>query len=422
MGEAPHRTNGIPAAAGDGPYVRPRPPYYIRRVRIRNFKSIAECDVELQPFTLLVGRNGSGKSNFLDALDCLIDVAKSGLSVPTGLTDLGWHAGNLKTVGAEGPMELHAEITSSSGQGSFEVALIESEDDSEHFFEGFKEHTLLSWARSGNLLACGSENFFFPDGRLANMPGEFAKLLEDGRKHVFNVRLGHDPDHFRVRSVAMGWSLLAANAYRIWPPGIRRSSSGSFSAYKLINNGENLASILRVMANSSLPLFSRVRDFLTAIVPGLCRISVDTDAAARDLLNFEFNGVAAPLTPNDVSDGTILALAKLTAALQRDSKGRRPTFVAIEEPEDGVHPGAASVLVDALTEAAETTQILASTHSADLLAHPDIKPEMILAFEMVDGCTRVGPIDDVSAGAARDGLYDLGEMLRMNQLRPAGVR
>ncbi len=40
----------------------------LKRVRIRNYKSIAHCDVELGPFTLIVGRNGAGKSNFLDAL------------------------------------------------------------------------------------------------------------------------------------------------------------------------------------------------------------------------------------------------------------------------------------------------------------------------------------------------------------------
>ena len=40
----------------------------ISRVRIENYKSIARCDVRLGPLTFLVGRNGAGKSNFLDAL------------------------------------------------------------------------------------------------------------------------------------------------------------------------------------------------------------------------------------------------------------------------------------------------------------------------------------------------------------------
>ena len=43
-------------------------PTTITRVALRNYKSIAACDVKLTPLTFLVGPNGSGKSNFLDAL------------------------------------------------------------------------------------------------------------------------------------------------------------------------------------------------------------------------------------------------------------------------------------------------------------------------------------------------------------------
>src|SRR5438105_3521214 len=47
---------------------------FLRRVRIRGYKSIAFCDVTLEPLTILVGRNASGKSNFLDALAFLRDL------------------------------------------------------------------------------------------------------------------------------------------------------------------------------------------------------------------------------------------------------------------------------------------------------------------------------------------------------------
>ena len=40
----------------------------LTRVRLRNYKSIAACDVSPAPLSFLVGPNGSGKSNFLDAL------------------------------------------------------------------------------------------------------------------------------------------------------------------------------------------------------------------------------------------------------------------------------------------------------------------------------------------------------------------
>src|SRR5215467_1514161 len=55
-------------------------PPFLRRVRIRGYKSIAFCDVTLEPLTILVGRNASGKSNFLDALAFLRDALEDGLA------------------------------------------------------------------------------------------------------------------------------------------------------------------------------------------------------------------------------------------------------------------------------------------------------------------------------------------------------
>lgn len=53
---------------------------FLRRVVLRNYKSIGLCDVRLGPLTYLVGVNGSGKSNFLDALHLVRDAL-------TGLLD-----------------------------------------------------------------------------------------------------------------------------------------------------------------------------------------------------------------------------------------------------------------------------------------------------------------------------------------------
>src|SRR5437764_4427362 len=55
------------------------PPARITRVALKNYKSIAACDVELRPLTILVGPNGSGKSNFLDALRFVSDALTNGL-------------------------------------------------------------------------------------------------------------------------------------------------------------------------------------------------------------------------------------------------------------------------------------------------------------------------------------------------------
>ena len=52
----------------------------ITRIRLENYKSIKFCDVTLEPITVLVGQNGSGKSNFLDAIFFIAEAFQTSLS------------------------------------------------------------------------------------------------------------------------------------------------------------------------------------------------------------------------------------------------------------------------------------------------------------------------------------------------------
>src|SRR3954467_14517756 len=54
-------------------------PVFLTRVVLRNYKSIGSCDVRLHPLTYLIGANGSGKSNFLDALHLVRDALNGSL-------------------------------------------------------------------------------------------------------------------------------------------------------------------------------------------------------------------------------------------------------------------------------------------------------------------------------------------------------
>jgi predicted ATPase len=55
----------------------------LKRIRLKDFKSFVDEEVELAPLTLLVGANASGKSNFLDALRLL-----QGLSLDLALAQI----------------------------------------------------------------------------------------------------------------------------------------------------------------------------------------------------------------------------------------------------------------------------------------------------------------------------------------------
>jgi predicted ATPase len=119
-----------------------------------------------------------------------------------------------------------------------------------------------------------------------------------------------------------------------------------------------------------------------------------------------------------MSDGTLRALGVLVALFQVPTTASSLPLIAIEEPEVALHPAAADVLRDALLEAGETRQVLASSHSPELLDSPEVEPDQIIAVTADEGTTYLARPDRAGMQALKEHLYTAGELLRMNQLIP----
>jgi predicted ATPase len=52
---------------------------YIKNIKLSNFRTFEEIDIELGMFNVLIGTNASGKSNFIHAIKFVKDIAESGL-------------------------------------------------------------------------------------------------------------------------------------------------------------------------------------------------------------------------------------------------------------------------------------------------------------------------------------------------------
>jgi predicted ATPase len=138
-------------------------------------------------------------------------------------------------------------------------------------------------------------------------------------------------------------------------------------------------------------------------------IGLKTEVDGKD---FEFSSLA-------MSDGTIRAVAMLAALFQPEALDGRLPLIGIEEPETALHPAVAGVLFDALNEASERVQVIATSQSPDLLDRDDIDPSTIRVVAMRDGLTVIGEVDEVSREIAARRLYTLGALMRGNQLMPA---
>mgnify|MGYP001006367059 CR=1 FL=1 len=73
---------------------------------------------------------------------------------------------------------------------------------------------------------------------------------------------------------------------------------------------------------------------------------------------------------------------------------------------------------EVLTQAANDTQVLITSHSPDLLDDKSIDMDAILAVVSEGGETKIAPLDAASRQVLRDHLFSAGELLRMNQLAP----
>src|SRR5581483_1574074 len=183
----------------------------------------------------------------------------------------------------------------------------------------------------------------------------------------------------------------------------------------LVRDGSNLTSVLRQLSLRDDARKKRIEEYLSSIVAGVSGVDVK-DVPPKATLEFrqEVAGSSDPwrFFAGNMSDGTLRALGILVALFQPPGV----PLVGIEEPEVALHPAAVGALLDALKEASQSTQVIVTTHSPDLLDIADIESELLLAVHAEGGTTQIAPVDEASREAVRKGLYTPGELLRLDQL------
>lgn len=376
---------------------------FIRRVVLRNYKSIEACDVRLGSLTFLVGQNGAGKSNFLDALRLIRDALNAPLDHALrergGLGDV-----RRRSTGHPRNLGIRIEFELPSGQigfYSFEVASRKAgafQIRREACRFGHVEPVLFD-VRAGEVRSCS----------LPHPPA-----AADDR--LFLLNLSGTPE-FRPLYDAlsrMGFYNLNPAAIRdVQPP----DPGGT-----LERDGRNLASVLGRLQNESPTVSERITAYLRAVVPGIEGVD-RVPVAHRETLQFRqrVRGAEHPwrFTANSMSDGTLRGLGVLVALFQTTpGRGAAVPFVGIEEPEAALHPAAARLLLDALREASRRTQIVVTSHSPELLDQPDIQETEVRAVLSEEGRSAIGRIDAAAREALKQHLYTAGELLEMDQLFP----
>jgi predicted ATPase len=377
----------------------------VTRVVLENFKSIAFCDVKLGPLTILVGPNGAGKSNFLNALHFLSDAVQGNLA--TVVRSRGGFDALLKRRSAN-HLGMRIEFTTSAGaQGYYSFRL---ERDLDEDFVIRAERCALGGPRTAWYKATR--------GKLESSLEIPAGLVRDGL--YLPVMSGYS--EFKP-----AYDLLSK--FQFYNPNPRQfllPSGDEDRTPFLRNDGTNLANVFnrlhlvdlarKISDPTTRP--ERVTEYLQVINPEITDITTEAFGGFRSLKFYSKSSPDSPFLPFQMSDGTLRSLAVLVALFQAVGGIPEISLVGLEEPESALHPAAAGVLFDAMREASASVQVIATTHSADLLDKKDIDTHTILAVELRDGSTQIGPVDHTGRQSLKDRLYTAGELMRMNYLRP----
>lgn len=413
----------------------------LKRLEIHNYKSLRNVVLEPGPLSVFVGPNAAGKSNFADALDFLGEVyrwdlegavkkkggyenicfrqAKRGddrirfrvvleierkfrkrdasIAVPgTGLIlDHTFELG-IRSRGPRGAFYVLSESFSAYGIGEsaneLVVRLLRSEEKSEaelppHSRKDLKsEHDLDPESLAAVVDSLGSSEglsletmrLFFP------WVTTFTKTVSALR--VFQL----NPRHCR------GDGVPTPNA-------------------DLDRFGGNLPAVIDYLKREEPQEYSRLLDAVRRVLPSL--ESVETDFTHTKTLGLFLKeiGVNRSWTAEDLSDGTIQAIALLAATFDP-----RIPIIVIEEPENSVHPWAIRTFVQAFREASEQKQIFLTTHSPILI--DQIRPEELWVVQRPRLETKISPVLELDPSlkeAWGQGKFTLSEYLDSGALPEA---
>ncbi len=372
-------------------------PVFITRLTLRNYKSIAACQLDLGPLNFLVGPNGSGKSNCLDSLRLVAESLRT--SLDHALRDRGTIKEVRRRSGGH-PNHFAIRLDYALAEGitghySFQVGAKES--------GGFEVQTE----------ECSARDQYY--------------LVERGQ--VIKSSLWLEPAAFSDRLYLVAASGLPAfrplyealscmEIYNLNPKEIaamQRPDAGEL----LRRDGSNAASVFHKLPPE---VKQHVNSYLARIVSGV------TDAetsilGSQETIEFRqaVKGQKHPwrFLASSMSDGTLRAFGILLALFQNNARRPNPPpLIGLEEPEMALHPAASGILLAALREASATTQVMVTSHSPDLLDDPSIPADAILAVDNEEGITRIARIDEAGRSVLKDKLLTAGELLRQNQLTP----
>ena len=383
----------------------------IEGVRIRNFKALKDVTLgklwnnqsaeALTPLTVVIGKNGAGKSSLFDAFGFLADCLKVGVEEACDLNKRGGFD-RIRTKDVTDPVSFEIYFRETPGERPITYEVSFDVDENGHPFvlsERLRQRRLgqkSGWPFSFLMLdggkgiawrgdAVGYEEKSKKYGQLQLLFEDLQKKesesnvtewveLEDNRK-LGIATLGALKQHTRIsmfRKFMEGWYLS------YFTPDAARSLPLS-GAQKLLNiHGDNMGNVVQYMRRDCPKQFDEILRRIAERIPGITKIDTEETNDKRVLLQFYAEGFDKPFYAQQMSDGTL----KIFAYLLLLSTPERLPFLCVEEPENGLYHKLLATLVKEFRELAtgkkDSPQIFVTTHQPYLVDNLDPNEVWIL--------------------------------------------
>lgn len=368
---------------------------FITRLRLHNFRNFRDIEVQLQRRVFIVGANATGKSNFLDALRFLRDVAKEdggGLRSAISARKDFRHIRSLMAHGRDNHVAIEIDVAPVPGADAIWTYSLELELE-----RAGRHRTLIK-----------SERVVREGEALLERPDD--KDRSDDRRRTATA-LEQIDSNIEFRELA---DFLGSIRYLNLVPQLLRLGQEN-NMQRLPDDPYGQGFIEHVMAtpsNTRKARFRRINESLSTMIPQFSELrAVNDQITGRPHLEAKFDhwrSQGAWQRDHELSDGTLRLIALMWMAQETGGP------LLLEEPELSLHDTVIRQLAGAFAMVSRTSgrQIFVTSHSPPLLDDDAVSlGEVVLLRTDKDGTHASLAAEDPQVRVLREAGEPLGQIV-----------
>lgn len=319
----------------------------IEGVRVQNFRALRDVTLgklsgssgqPLTPFTVVIGKNGAGKSSLFDAFGFVADCLAHDVEAACDLKQRGGFE-RLRSQGVTEPIRFEIYYREAPNERPITYELAVDLDDSGRPFvlsESLRQRRkgqkhgrpfpFLRLERGRGMVWAGEESV---EGTEEEDRTRSSVELTDPRQ-LGIATLGTLKEHPRIkrfRDFLKGWYLS------YFYPDAARSLPSTGPQRHLNVHGDNIGNVVQYLEREHKERFKTILQRIASKIPGIRSIDTTVTEDKRVLLRFNERGFTDPFFAQQMSDGTLKVFAYLLLLEDPDP----PPFICIEEPENGLY-------------------------------------------------------------------------------------